>query len=43
MRRASLDCVYALARVDERVVYIGSDLGVGVLDDSDSNLGHDRS
>jgi len=33
MRKTALDCVYELAKRDERVVFIGSDLGVGVLDD----------
>lgn len=32
MRKTSLDSVYELAKVDERVVFIGSDLGPGVLD-----------
>ncbi len=32
MRRTSLDVVYELAKKDERVVFIGSDLGVGTLD-----------
>ena len=32
MRKASLDSVHHLARVDPRVVFIGSDLGSGVLD-----------
>ena len=32
MRVAALDMVYELARQDERVVFIGSDLGAGVLD-----------
>ncbi len=32
MRRTSLDVVYELAKQDERVVFIGSDLGVGTLD-----------
>ncbi len=32
MRRACLDMVYELARKDPRVVFIGSDLGAGVLD-----------
>jgi transketolase len=32
MRKKSLDCVYDLARRDGRVVFIGSDLGVGTLD-----------
>ena len=33
MRRTCLDMVYALAKEDERVVFIGSDLGPGVLDE----------
>ena len=33
MRRTSLECVYRLAERDERTVFIGSDLGPGVLDD----------
>ena len=33
MRRTSLDMVYALAKKDPRVVFIGSDLGPGVLED----------
>lgn len=32
MRRTSLDMVYELAKKDERVVFIGSDLGAGTLD-----------
>jgi transketolase len=32
MRRTSLDMVYELAKRDPRVVFIGSDLGAGVLD-----------
>ncbi len=32
MRRTSLDMVYELAQEDERVVFIGSDLGPGVLE-----------
>ena len=31
MRKTSLDCVYELAKADPRVVFIGSDLGPGVL------------
>jgi len=31
MRKKSLDCVYNLAKIDERVVFVGSDLGAGVL------------
>ncbi len=33
MRRTCLDCVYDLARRDDRVVFVGSDLGPGVLED----------
>lgn len=33
MRKTSLDAVHRLAKVDSRVVFIGSDLGVGVLKD----------
>jgi len=32
MRKASLDLVYKLAKADPRIVFIGSDLGPGVLD-----------
>ena len=32
MRKTALECVHKLAQVDERVVFIGSDLGPGVLD-----------
>ncbi|MBF0126777.1 MAG: transketolase [Magnetococcales bacterium] len=32
MRKASLDCVLQLARRDERVLFIGSDLGAGTLE-----------
>lgn len=32
MRKTSLDSVYELAKRDERVIFIGSDLGAGVLD-----------
>ena len=32
MRKTSLECVYELAKCDDRVVFIGSDLGPGVLD-----------
>jgi len=32
MRKTSLACVHQLAQLDDRVVFIGSDLGVGVLD-----------
>ena len=33
MRKTSLDMVYQFAKVDPRIVFIGSDLGPGVLDD----------
>jgi len=32
MRKTSLDAVYELAKIDERVIFIGSDLGPGLLD-----------
>lgn len=32
MRKTSLDCVYELAKRDERIVFIGSDIGAGTLD-----------
>ena len=32
MRKTALDCVYRLSKIDERVVFVGSDLGPGVLD-----------
>ena len=32
MRKTALDCVHKLSKIDERVVFIGSDLGPGVLD-----------
>ncbi len=32
MRKTCLDCVYEMAKLDERIVFIGSDLGAGVLD-----------
>lgn len=31
MRKTSLDCVFALAKADRRIVFMGSDLGVGTL------------
>ena len=33
MRRTSLDCVYELAKEKSEVVFLGSDLGAGVLED----------
>ena len=32
MRKTCLDCIYELALMDERVVFVGSDLGAGTLD-----------
>lgn len=31
MRKTALDCVHELSRIDNRVVFVGSDLGPGVL------------
>lgn len=38
MRKTSLDCIYELALKDDRVLFIGSDLGAGVLDDMRQTL-----
>ena len=38
MRRTCLDCVYDLAQRDDRVVFVGSDLGPGVLEDMKQRL-----
>jgi len=38
MRERCLKTVYELAREDERIVFIGSDLGVGVLDEFKKNI-----
>ena len=38
MRKTSLDQVYQLAQKDERVVFIGSDLGPGVLSEFKRNI-----
>ncbi len=38
MRKTSLDCVYELAKKDKRVVFVGSDLGPGVLDNFKKNI-----
>lgn len=38
MRRACLEEVYELAKTDERVFYIGSDLGVGTLDEFKNDM-----
>ena len=37
MRQTCLNCIYELAQVNQRVIFIGSDLGPGVLDDFKSN------
>lgn len=37
MRKTSLNCIYELAQKDERVIFIGSDLGTGVLNDFKKN------
>jgi len=33
MRKTCLRMIYELAKQDERIVFIGSDLGAGVLDE----------
>ena len=33
MRKTSLNCVYDLAKINDRVIFIGSDLGQGVLNE----------
>ena len=38
MRRTSLDCIYELAQKDDRVLFIGSDLGSGVLEKMKQDL-----
>jgi transketolase len=38
MRQTALDCVLELARQDERVVFVGSDLGKGVMDEFKSEF-----
>ena len=38
MRKTRLNCLYELAQKDERVVFIGSDLGHGVMDDMKKTL-----
>ena len=38
MRKTSLDCIYELAKKDNRVLFIGSDLGPGVLEDFKKNI-----
>ena len=38
MRPTSLNCVYELAKINNEVIFIGSDLGVGVLDQMKKEL-----
>lgn len=38
MRQSALNAVYALAKRDPRVLFIGSDLGAGVLDDMKAEM-----
>jgi transketolase len=38
MRKTSLDCVFELAKKDKRVLFIGSDLGPGVLENFKKEL-----
>jgi len=38
MRKTALDCVYELAKQDQRIVFIGSDLGPGILDAMKSEM-----
>ena len=33
MRNTCLECVYQLAKIDDRVIFVGSDLGPGLLDE----------
>ena len=38
MRKTSLNTIHELAKEDERVIFIGSDLGAGVLDEFKENI-----
>ena len=38
MRKTALDCIYESAKQDERIVYIGSDLGPSVLSAMKSDI-----
>ena len=38
MRKTSLNCIYELAKKEERVLFIGSDLGPGVLKEFKENI-----
>ena len=40
MRKTCLNMVYELAKKDKRVVFIGSDLGPGVLDEMKHSMPH---
>ena len=38
MRKACLDAVYDLAKIDTKVLFVGSDLGPGVLEEFKKNI-----
>ncbi len=38
MRKSCLDTIYELAKIDSKVIFIGSDLGPGVLDEFKKNI-----
>jgi len=38
MRNTSLECVHQLAKIDERVLFLGSDLGPGVLNEMKTSM-----
>ena len=38
MRKTSLESVYKLAKTDSRVLFVGSDLGAGVLEDMKQDM-----
>ena len=38
MRKSCLDTIYELAKIDPKVLFIGSDLGPGVLNDFKKNI-----
>ena len=38
MRKTALNCVYELAKKNPKVVFIGSDLGPGVLDEMQKEM-----
>ena len=37
MRKSCLDTIYDLAKIDSKILFIGSDLGPGVLDEFKKN------